>query len=422
MKIQTAFLTLLLSLLTVQSAAAAVVSRKDLEAIQMQVEQKSVEHKRLQAQAAKISVEMATVSKQMVQKARQIQNTEDRISAMEKQLARLQKELKTAEDDFIKEDENLIQTLYALQNLALKPTEALFVQPLTPVEIIRSAMLLRETVPFLAEEAAQIREKLDNIATKKSKIEQQVKKISSNKLALEKEHRQMKQLIRKKAKIRSQIEDKSAAARQKIKQLAAQAKDIKELLVKLEKERKAREKLERERQEKLKREREELERYRAEQEALAVNERREKERQEQAKSDDLIKSQTAYIKDVGQNFVKAKGKLSMPARGPIVAAYGQETAKGISIKTRSEAQVVSPFDGTVIFAGPFRGYGNIIIIEHGEHYMSLLAGLNSIDCEVGQMLLAGEPIGQMPKSAEAKLYVELRKDSRPIDPEAWFAK
>lgn len=88
-------------------------------------------------------------------------------------------------------------------------------QPLTPVEIIRSAMLLRETVPFLAEEAAQIREKLDNIATKKSKIEQQVKKISSNKLALEKEHRQMKQLIRKKAKIRSQIEDKSAAARQK---------------------------------------------------------------------------------------------------------------------------------------------------------------------------------------------------------------
>lgn len=422
MKIQTAFLTLLLSLLTVQSAAAAVVSRKDLEAIQMQVEQKSVEHKRLQAQAAKISVEMATVSKQMVQKARQIQNTEDRISAMEKQLARLQKELKTAEDDFIKEDENLIQTLYALQNLALKPTEALFVQPLTPVEIIRSAMLLRETVPFLAEEAAQIREKLDNIATKKSKIEQQVKKISSNKLALEKEHRQMKQLIRKKAKIRSQIEDKSAAARQKIKQLAAQAKDIKELLVKLEKERKAREKLERERQEKLKREREELERYRAEQEALAVNERREKERQEQAKSDDLIKSQTAYIKDVGQNFVKAKGKLSMPARGPIVAAYGQETAKGISIKTRSEAQVVSPFDGTVIFAGPFRGYGNIIIIEHGEHYMSLLAGLNSIDCEVGQMLLAGEPIGQMPKSAEAKLYVELREDSRPIDPEAWFAK
>lgn len=427
MKKQTAFFAFVLGLLIAESAAAAVVSKKDLEEIQTKVEQKSVEHKRLQAQAAKVSVEMVAVSRQMIQKAKQIQDMEDKISKMEKELVRLQEELKTAEDDFIKEDENLIHTVYALQNLALKPTEALFVQPLTPVEIIRSAMLLRETVPFLAEEAAAIREKLNNIAAQKSKIEQQVKNISNNKLALEKEHRQMKQLVQKKAKIRSQLENKSAAAKQKIEQLAEQAKDIKELLVKLEKERKERERREYNRLEKLRREREELEKYRAEQEALAISQRREKEKLEQARSDDLIKSQSAYIKDVGKNFEKAKGKLSMPARGPIVIAYGQETAKGvsskgISIKTRSRAQVISPFDGTVIFAGPFRGYGNIIIIEHGEHYMSLLAGLDSIDCEVGQMLLAGEPVGQMPESTEAKLYVELREDSRPIDPEAWLAK
>ncbi len=427
MKLQTVIFTVVSFLLIASSAAAAVVSKKDLEAIQMQVEQKSVEHKRLQAQAAQISVEMAEVSRQMVKKAKQIQNTEDKISRTEKELAALQKELKAAEENFMAEDENLIKTLYALQNLALKPTESLFVQPLTPVEIIRSAMLLRETVPFLAEEAAQIRDKLNNIAAKKSKIEQQVKNISRSKLALEKEHRQMKELIQKKSKIRSRIETRSAAAKQKIQQLAAQAKDIKELLLKLEKERKAREKIERERLEKARREREQLERYRAEQEALAVNQRREKERLEQARSDDLIKEQTAFIKDIGKNFEKAKGKLSMPARGPVVVAYGQETAKGVSskgitIKTRSEAQVISPFDGSVIFAGPFRGYGKIIIVEHGEHYMSLLAGLENIDCEVGQMLLAGEPIGQMPKNEDAKLYVELRKDSRPIDPEAWIAK
>ena len=117
----------------------------------------------------------------------------------------------------------------------------------------------------------------------------------------------------------------------------------------------------------------------------------------------------------------------MPARGPVVVAYGQETAKGVSskgitIKTRSEAQVISPFDGSVILPDRSAATEKIIIVEHGEHYMSLLAGLENIDCEVGQMLLAGEPIGQMPKNDEAKLYVELRKDSRPIDPEAWIAK
>lgn len=424
---QTALIGLILSLLAVESATAAVVSRKDLEAIQEQYEQKSIEHKRLQAQAAQISVEMASISKQMIQKAKQIQDTEEKISKMETELIRLQKELKATEDSFIAEDENLIHTLYALQNLALKPTESLFVQPLTPVEIIRSAMLLRETVPFLAEEAAQIKEKLDSIAAQKKQIENQVKKISNNKTALENEQKKMQQLVQKKAKIRSQIEDKSAQTKEKIVKLAEQAKDIKELLIKLENQKELQRKQEQERLEKLRKEREMLEKYRKEQENAAISARREKERLEQLKSDDLIKSQTAYIKDVGQNFVKAKGKLTKPARGSIVIAYGQETAKGvsskgISIKTRADAQVVSPFDGTVIFAGPFRGYGNIIIIEHGEHYMSLLAGLKSFDCEVGQMLLAGEPIGLMPDDENAKLYVELREDSRPIDPVAWFAK
>lgn len=73
------------------------------------------------------------------------------------------------------------------------------------------------------------------------------------------------------------------------------------------------------------------------------------------------------------------------------------------IKTRNQAQVIAPFDGSVIFAGPFRGYGNLIIIEHGQGYLSLLAGLETIDAELGQMLLAGEPVGQMPESGEAKL-------------------
>ena len=225
----TLFLIFLCSQLISQSIEAANVSKKDLEAIEIEVEQKNVEHKRLQAQAAKISVEMAAVSKQMIAKAREIQNTEEKISQMEKELRRLQKELEVAQENFLLEDENLIHTLYALQNLALKPTESLFVQPMTPVEIIRSAMLLRETVPFLAEEAASIRAKLEAIAEKKSKIEQQVQAISINKRQLEQEHRQLQQLIHKKAKIRSQIEDKSEETRQRIKELAAQAKDIKEL-------------------------------------------------------------------------------------------------------------------------------------------------------------------------------------------------
>ena len=106
--------------------------------------------------------------------------------------------------------------------------------------------------------------------------------------------------------------------------------------------------------------------------------------------------------------------------------YGQPlskgvTSKGLVYKTRPEAQVVSLYDGTVIFSGPFKGYGNIIIVEHGDGYLSLLAGLGTVDCEPGQMVLAGEPVGIMPDDGNAKLYVEIRKDRHPINPAPWIA-
>ena len=82
---------------------------------------------------------------------------------MEAELEQLTNDLQQAQTNFSSQDENLIKTLSALQNLALKPTESLFVQPLNPVEIIRSAMLLRETVPYLEENASRLRKELEKI-------------------------------------------------------------------------------------------------------------------------------------------------------------------------------------------------------------------------------------------------------------------
>lgn len=134
-----------------------------------------------------------------------------------------------------------------------------------------------------------------------------------------------------------------------------------------------------------------------------------------------IKFKAPIINEVGDNFVKSKGKLLMPARGPIATYFGSETSKGVmakgtSIQTRSQAQVISPFDGSVIFVGPFRGYGNLIIIEHGKGYLSLLAGLETIDCELGQMLLAGEPGDKCPKKAAQSYMLKFEKDNKPINP------
>lgn len=410
-----------LTILTAAACAAAVsavwaadVSKKDLELMEKKVQQQNLEHKKLQAQATQISLELTEVSQEMVKTAKLIQNNEDKISRMEKELTELQKDLQSATEGFLIEDENLIKTLAALQNLAMKPTEALFVQPLSPVEIIRSAILLRETVPYLEGNAEQIRAELQKIENKKQLVEKQVAQITSQKRLLEKDHEKMKLLVQKKSKIRNMVEIKSVQTKKQVDKLASQANDLRDLLNKLEAENR------------LKKQKEEAERKRLA--ALrAEEEQRMSEQKKAAQSQraDLIKSNAEVITEIGKNFIKAKGQLPMPARGSIVTAFGEEqnkgvVSKGIIIKTRNMAQVTAPFDGSVIFAGPFRGYGNLIIIEHGKGYLSLLAGLDSIDCDLGQMLLAGEPVGQMPDSREAKLYVELRHNNQPINPLLWM--
>lgn len=403
--------------LMLRPVMAADVSKADLAKMEREVQAQNLEHKKLQAQATQISLELTRISKDMIASAKQIQNSEEKISRMESELETLRADLKKAEENFVVEDDNLIKTLSALQNLALKPTEALFVQPLTPVEIIRSAMLLREAVPYLQENAARIREDLEKIENQKNLVEKQVARIIRQKKILENEHEQMKALVQRKSKIRNAVEIKSVKAKKKVERLASQANDLRDLLNKLEKQR----------QEKLRRQEEERRRLAELKAAEARRAAEETKKLEEKQRADLIKFKPEIINEVGENFVKAKGHLLRPARGPVVTAYGEQmskgvTSKGIIIKTRSQAQVISPYDGTVIFAGPFRGYGNLIIIEHGQGYLSLLAGLEEVDCELGQMLLAGEPVGQMPESGDTRLYVELRKDNHPINPLTWIEK
>ena len=135
-------------------------------------------------------------------------------------------------------------------------------------------------------------------------------------------------------------------------------------------------------------------------------------------------------------FHLAKGQLPLPAQGRRVINFGERMqngnqSKGVVIETRSGAQVTAPADGWIVFAGEFRSYGQLLIINTGDGYHLLLAGLSQIDVQTGQFVLAGEPVGTMtaaPKTAPAAtqanapvLFVEFRKEGRSIDPDPWWA-
>jgi septal ring factor EnvC (AmiA/AmiB activator) len=137
-------------------------------------------------------------------------------------------------------------------------------------------------------------------------------------------------------------------------------------------------------------------------------------------------------------FGAARGYLAMPANGVNVVDYGAGDgfggiSQGISVVTRADAQVVAPADGWVLYKGAYLNYGQIVILNTGQTYTVLLAGLDTVTVDIGQFVQMGMPLGTMGSRTigrsvttnagadQPTLYIELRQNNEPIDPTGWWA-
>ncbi|MBQ9271069.1 MAG: peptidoglycan DD-metalloendopeptidase family protein [Alphaproteobacteria bacterium] len=380
---------------TTTSVSVADVAKAEAEAKRAQQERQ-----KLEAEAKKIKEELSNVNQKMIAAAKKIQNGEDELQHQQDELDKLQAHLSESEAKFDVDHTMLLETLAALQNLAQRPSIAILAQPLSPVEVMRSSILLRNSVHALKERAEHIRQGIEDINSQKAEIAMRLKDLEHKNKALSEQHAEMKKLSQQKKQIFTKIESQSKEAKKKAETLASQAGSLRDLLDKLEKQK-------------------ELQRRQlAEKERLARQRAADELRAERSQS-------PASIKAAMTNFAQAKGKIARPARGSIVTSFKQEMSKGvesngIDIKTSSHAQVISPYEGTVIFSGPFKNFGNLIIIDHGQGYTSLLSGLEENNTEVGQTLVAGEPIGTMPAGGNNKLHMEIRKNNQPVNPVEWM--
>ncbi|MER9354151.1 peptidoglycan DD-metalloendopeptidase family protein, partial [Mesorhizobium sp. M0514] len=137
-------------------------------------------------------------------------------------------------------------------------------------------------------------------------------------------------------------------------------------------------------------------------------------------------------------FSALQGQVSLPVTGKIKLRFGADDGNGAvmlgdMVATQSGAIVTAPADGNVLYAGPFRSYGQLLILNAGDGYHVVLAGMSRISVASGQSVLAGEPVGAMGEArvastsaskngnATPELYVEFRKDGKPVDPTPWWA-
>lgn len=406
--------------------APAQEGGRSVEAIEDQAEADRARAQALRKKARVLSEEVRALKSESVAVARRAQDLESELSDIEATLTSLEDEERAKRTALRDRRAQMIDTLAAVQRIAAQPPAALALAPGSPLEVVRGAMLLRVAVPQIEARAARLRADLEELAVLRRQIERQRETMAATAEKLAAERRHLAELLDRKTRLRADAATKSRAAAERAAALADEARDMRELVARL---------------------RRQAEERAAARRALAPLPRRKPEtpaatasRTGAAAGGEGQDAATAPARQTARlerpsdvrTFPGERASLRMPARGRIVTRYGDRVeraggsmeSRGIAIATRPAAQVVAPYDGQVVYAGPFKGYGRILIIEHGQRYHSLLAGLERIDAIVGQWLLAGEPVGVMggSETRTPELYVELRRTGRPINPLPWLAE
>ena len=364
----------------------------------------------LEAEIAAIGDDRAKFNTALLDAARQAQATEDRMTRLEERL----KALATSEAAIRRSLDGrrgvIAEILAALQRMGRRPPPAVLVKPEDVLAVIRTSMLLGAVVPELRGEAETLAADLTEMVRLKGLIAADREGLRNDLTGWAREQLRLNGLIAARKARLAEVESGLVTERARTAELGLQARTLKELVDRMEGE--------------------VASARRAAEEARAAETREARATQERFAA--------AGNRDPARlapkvRFVDTRGELPRPVSGVLTRSFNQPdgnggTTRGISLVTRPKAVVSSPADGWVSFAGQFRSYGRLLIINAGDGYYLLLAGMDQIDVEVGQFVLAGEPVAAMGEGGtgaaggDPVLYVEFRKDGGSIDPEPWWAK
>jgi septal ring factor EnvC (AmiA/AmiB activator) len=417
-KLRSAALLLLLVAWTGGSVRAEDAPEQELKAVEKELAQSRQTQSHYADEAAALADEVARLRAASIDAAHTTQQHEAALSEIEAQLIQLARDEAAKTADLQRRSGQSVELLMALQRLARDPPEALALAPGSPIDSARSARLLAAAIPQIEEKARALRGELASLSELRDRIAAQRRSLVAERDALVEQQLALKTMVARKAILQEAALRGAAIGSHRLAQLSAEASDLRDLIARLDAERQRRED----------------EQRRTEEEMRARAATRPPRPSPSATTQatppeggQAAPSLAAVAKPEGlRPFSEARGAMLLPVAGTLTRHYGENdeygaASKGLLLETRPGAQVVAPFDGRIEFAGPFRGYGQILIIEHGDGYHSLLAGLERIEGVVGQWLVAGEPVGNMPDGDHPALYLELRRHGQPINPLPWLA-
>ena len=413
-----------------QDSVSQEDAQKQLRESQGKLEAARSREKELSGNLEQLEKERAALNKNLIETAKSIQVSETSLTKLETRVTALTKQENQVRASIAKRHSTIAELLAAMQRIGRQPPPALVTRRNDALKMVRSAMLMASVFPELSFQAEGLSAELDDLMRLGTDIRRQRDYLKTENDKLIAGRTRIDALIKEKQTlVRSRQQELS-----KIRLAAAQhAKTVGylgELVKRMDKEIAEAGVAQYEA---------ELAAKRAQEKALAEAAKRQGRPVGDVKARKSTK--VAFVSPgrlkPAVEFSSTKGKLVVPVSGRKIRAFGGanefgERVKGISISSRPKAQVTSPVDGWVAYADEFRTYGQLLIINAGEGYHILLAGMKRIDVEIGQFVLAGEPVAVMgaarpgadkkTKNPSPVLYIEFRKDGRPIDPDPWWAE
>ena len=305
----------------------------------------------------------------------------------------------------------IVEVLAALQRVGRRAPPALLVRPEDALQSLRTAMLLGSVVPEIRARAEKLVADLGELISLRKSIAAERDRMAADRDKLRDEQTRLASLVDERQRQQSNVEKDMAAEGARAITLSHQVDSLQGLIAKMEQDLKSAAK------------------------AAATASLR------GAPAPLNGKPNLAALKDPGRlspaiAFASAKGLLAFPVNGTKIRDFGGSDGvggveKGISLASRPGAQVTTPCDGWVVYAGPFRSYGQLLILNAGGGYHVLIAGMERISVSIGQFVLTGEPVAMMgstsrvasilaANASQPVLYIEFRKDGTPIDPGPWW--
>ena len=390
--------------------------RNDLKTVEDALAAAAEARRNLEQDVASLRTDRARLNAALIETTRQAAATESRIEPLERRLATL-----TASETAIRRSlegrrEVIAEVLGALQRMGRHPPPAVLVRPEDMLAAVRTSILLGAVLPELRVETETLASDLAQLVLLRAAIIAERELLTGELAVLGAERDRVAALVSARQARTVETEQNLAAERERTAELGSRAKTLKELIERMEREVAA-----------ARRGAEDARR------AAEVQARETRERFAASAFRDPARLAPKVP------FPEAKGLLPRPVGGSALRAFGASdgyggTTRGISFAARRKSVVSSPCDGWVAYAGPFRSFGRLLIINAGSGYYLLLAGMEQISVEVGQFVLAGEPVATMGETSSLSpaagavesdgpvLYVEFRKDGSPVDPGPWWSK